>query len=77
MGLWLFGPPRAPWRTIIPNCVINQQHLPSNVRSLVSVWTTWRLFTSSQLFLDKNSAGCSTPRKTIHNQQFAKKKHKF
>lgn len=49
----------------------SNQLLASSICRLMSaasfLWTTWRVFTSSQLFLEKNSAGCSTPRKSIHN----------
>lgn len=49
----------------------SNQILASSICRLMSaasfLWTMWRVFTSSQLFLEKNSAGCSTPRKYIHN----------
>lgn len=36
------------------------------------LWTMWRVFTSSQLFLEKNSAGSSTKIYTSHNNSALK-----
>lgn len=65
MELQLFWASGSP----LEDCNKNQL-LASSICRLMSaasfLWTMWRVFTSSQLFLEKNSAGSSTPRKSIH-----------